>query len=267
MRAGGCVRNRSRVTRGLVGPCSVVQAPTRLTTSGHDGAGQSTERPGRETIAATAVRCAVGRPQVRTHHHRVGRVAAALACSAVLLAAAACTDADGAPEPTEGPRTTSLAPTTQPSTSPPPAPEEEAAAAALTALDGYWQVTQAYQQAPAARNWEPEIRQHADDTATAVGLSFIQTLLEYGIKQVGADSIEPEVTAIDLAANPGPTVTITACYDSRGARSIFVETGEPAVDDPEIPRWQLLVTVIQYPQQEGSPWLVHSSEPQLEMPC
>lgn len=200
---------------------------------------------------------------------RLLRSAWLLSASALLAAVTACSgaDADGAPQPTEGPRTTTPTPTTQPSTSPPPTPEEEASAAALATLDGYWQVSQASNQAPAARNWEPEIRKYADDAATAVDLSFIQTLLKYGIKQVGESTIDAEVTAVDLAVAPQPTVTITACYDSRGARSIYVETGEPAADDPEIPRWELVVTVIQYPQQQGAPWLVHSSEPQLETPC
>jgi len=211
----------------------------------------------------------VGRPQMRTHHHRFARVAVALACSAALLAAAACSAAGGSPQPTEGPRPTTSAPTTQPSTSPPLTPEEVASAAALAAYEGYWDVGQRLLQAPGSRNWEPAIRRYADDTATAGGLSNAQTLLEYGTKQAGESTVDPEVTAVDLAAEPGPMVTITACFDPGTAESVKIATGEPAGTyyPPRFPRWDLLVTVIQYKEQPGSPWLVHSSEPRVDTPC
>jgi len=200
---------------------------------------------------------------------RLLRSAWLLSASALLAAVTACSgaDADGAPQLTDGPTTTTQALTTQPSTSPPPTPEEVATAAALATFDGYWQITQSYQQAPAARNWEPEIHKYADDTATAVDLSNLQVFLEDGIKQVGTQTVEPAVTSVDLAAEPGPTVALTVCFEPGDSRNVFVSTGERANREPAIPRWELLVTVIQYPQQEGAPWLVHSFEPRLETPC
>lgn len=197
------------------------------------------------------------------------RVIAAAALSAGLLGLAACTDAEGTAQPTEGPRTTTPAPTTQPSTSPPPTPDEEAAAAALSVVESYWQVSQSADQAPAARDWEPELRQYADEAATAVKLGSIQFALEGGIRQEGEYVIDPEVTGVDLAADPQPTVTVMACFDSTGAQNVYADTGEPTGLDPTpaIPRWELQVTVLQYPEQEGSPWLVHDFEPLTETPC
>lgn len=196
-------------------------------------------------------------------------IAAAALCAG-LLGLTACTDAEGTGPSTEEPRTT--APTTQPSTSPPPTPEEEAAASALGVVEAYWQASENAQQAPAARNWEPELRQYADAAATAVGLSTIQFALEGGLRQEGSYTIEPEVTSVDLAATPQPTVMVTACFDSTGARNVDAETGEPAPEPPpdqrpEFPRWELRVTVLQYIDQEGSPWLVHDFEPLTEQPC
>lgn len=194
------------------------------------------------------------------------RTAAALSCCAA-LAAAACTDAEGTADgPTDSQRTTTPAPTAQPSTSPPPTPEEEAAAAALAAYEGYWDVYQGYSQAPRSRNWEPEIRRWVDAEAAAVNLSVVQGLLEDGIRQVGESTVAPQVTDIDLAAEPGPTVSITACFTPGEAYNEYIDSGAVA-SPPEEGSWELLVTVIQYPEQESAPWLVHSSEPQRETPC
>lgn len=191
-------------------------------------------------------------------------IAAAVALCAGLLGLSACNDAEGTAPPTEELRTTTQTP--QPSTSPPPTPEEEASAAALDAYAGYWDVYQSYSQAPGVRNWEPEIRRYVDAEAAAVDLSIIQGSLADGIKQVGESTVEPEVTDVDLAAEPGPTVSITGCYTPGDAYTVFAETGAVAAAAEE-GSWELLVTVIQYPEQQGSPWLVHSSEPQRETPC
>lgn len=196
-------------------------------------------------------------------------VIAAAALCAGLFGLTACTDAQGTAQPTESQQTST---TTQPSTTPPPTPEEEAEAAALSAFEGYWQVSQSAEQAPAARNWEPELRQYSDDAATAARLSSIQFSLEGGIRQDGEFTIESAVTTIDLTAAPQPMVVITACFDSTTARTVDAETGEPAPEPPPdqrptFPRWELRVTVLQYSDQEGAPWLVHGSEPLTEQPC
>lgn len=203
------------------------------------------------------------------HRLRLSRVAAALSCCVALLAAAACTDAGGTAPPTDGPPTTTSATTTAPSTSPAPTPEEAAEAAALDALTAYWDVSQAYRQAPAARDWQPELRRYADDAATAVDLGIVQRYLEGGIRREGEETIDPEVTSVDLAADPQPTVMVTACFDPTGAVTVDADTGEPTGLDPEpeLPRWELRVTVLQYPEQEGSPWLVHVFEPLTDQPC
>ena len=193
----------------------------------------------------------------------------AAALFAGLLGLTACSDAEGTAPPTEGLPTTTPTPSTQPSTSPPPTPEEEAAAAALAALEGYWQVSQSAEQAPAARDWEPELRQYADEAATAVKLGSIQFSLEGGTRQEGENTIDSEVTGVDLAADPQATVMITACFDSTGGQTVDADTGEPTGLDPppKFPRWELVVTVLRHPQLEGSPWLVHDFEPMTEQPC
>lgn len=188
---------------------------------------------------------------------------------ALLAAATAGCSGDatgGSPDP---PATSASSSSSPPSTSPAPTPEEEAEAAALAAVEAYWDVSEDAQQAPAARDWEPALRQYADDAVTAEALGSIQFNLEGGIRQEGAFTIDPEVTSVDLAAGPQPTVMIMACFDSTGARSVYAETGEPTGLDPPpaIPRWELRVTVLQYPEQEGSPWLVHDFEPLTEQPC
>lgn len=195
-------------------------------------------------------------------------VAAALCVG--LLGLSACTDAQGTAPPTEGQRTTTQ--TTPPSTSPPPTPAEEAAAAALDTVVAYWGVQENASQKPAARNWESELRRYGDEAITAKQLSGIQFSLQSGIRQVGEYTLEPEVTSVDLANEPHPVVTITACFDSTTARAVDAETGEDTPDPPpdlrpKFPRWKLRVTVLQYADREGSPWLVHDVKAFTGQPC
>lgn len=206
-----------------------------------------------------------------TGRHR----AAAIVIALLGVATAACSGSD-AGGPTASPSTvaggspsTSVQPSPIPSTTPPPTPEEDAAAAALAAVEGLWQVSQGSAQAPGARDWEPDFRKYADEAATAEALSNVQFALEGGTRQDGVYTIDPEVTGVDLAADPQPTASVTACFDSTGARTVDADTGEPTGLDPppEFPRWELRVTVLQFPDRQGSPWLVHDFEPLTAQPC
>jgi len=188
-----------------------------------------------------------------------------------LVAAATAGCSGNAPDDPPSPTTTSTSSSTSTSlsTTPAPTPEEVAASDALAVVEGYWRVIEQSQQAPAAQDWEPALRQYADEVATAPWLASVQFALEGGLRQDGENTIQPAVTSVDLAADPQPTVMVMACYDSTEARTVYAETGEPTGLDPEpeIPRWELRVTVLQYPEQEGSPWLVHDSEALTDQPC
>lgn len=202
---------------------------------------------------------------------RLGPTGSTALAFAILLATAGCSDEETPPEATT-PSATAVPTTAEPTTTtePPATPEEVATKAALVAFENSVQVGQSFRQAPGARNWEPEIRQFEDEEAAAVSVSVVGNLLEYGIRQVGTATVEPEVTGVDLAAAAGPTVNITACYDGSATGAVFADTGEPTLPEdgpPRLERYRWLVTVIQYEQQPGSPWLVSVVEPQTTTPC
>lgn len=202
-----------------------------------------------------------------------GRHIGVSAVLALLAAATAGCSGDatgGSPDPPASSASSSSSP---PSTSPAPTPEEEAAASALDALVAYWDVQERSSQAPAERDWEPELRRYSDEALASANLSAIQRFLDSGIVQVGTKGLgEPEVTSVDLAATPQPMVTIMACLDPTTSETIYVETGEPTPDPPpeltpKYPQWPLQVTVLQYLDREGTPWLVHTFDGLTEQQC
>lgn len=185
---------------------------------------------------------------------------------AALLALVGCSGEETRPEATE-PRAPA-APTTP--TEPPPTPEEAAAEAALAVFEERVRVSEAAAQAPAAQDWEPEIRRYSIDPAAAASVEGVELKLELGIIQVGESDVEPEVTAVDLTAQPGPTVSLTACYDTTNSDLVFADTGKSIVPPgapPELDRYVWLVTVVQMQDQPGSPWLVRTQDPQVSVPC
>lgn len=199
-------------------------------------------------------------------------VGVSLIVALLAAATAGCSDDASDDPPSTTPTSTSSTSSSPPSTSPPPTPEEAASEAALAVVDDYWQVSESVRQAPAARDWEPELRQYGDAAVTAGALGTLQFFLEGGQRQEGVATIEAEVSSVDLAADPQPTVMVTACLDPTTARDIDAETGEPAPEPPPDqrpphPRWELQITVLQYPEQAGSPWLVHDLEALTEQPC
>lgn len=181
----------------------------------------------------------------------------------IVVAMTACSTREASPEPPPDPPPTSTsAPTT-----PAPTPEEAAAEAALTVFDEFVRVGEASSQAPASRNWESEIRDYSTDPAAAKWVQDVSDLVEYGIKQIGTSTVEPQVTGVDLAAPAGPTVSIKACYDRTQSELVFAQTGIPITptDAPaELDRYWWAVTVIQMPDQ---PWLVSVVDPQIDSPC
>lgn len=184
----------------------------------------------------------------------------------VLLAAATtagCSDSAAAPpRPAEPvPTSTSSAPTTPAET-----PEEIASEAALVAFEAAFDVGEQVGYAPAG-DWESEIRKYLTDPAAAGAVQDMNDYVTYGIKQVGASTIEPQVTAVDLAAEPGPTVSIDACYDTTASDLVYAQTGvsiRPPDAEPELDRFWWKVTVVQMP---GQPWLVSVIDPQIDSAC
>ncbi len=203
-----------------------------------------------------------GRGSARATSYAAASLRLALA-GVLVVAMTACSTPEAAPEPPpDPPPTSSSAPTT-----PAPTPEEAAGEAALSAFDEFVRVGEASSQAPGARDWEPAIREYSTDPAAAASLQAVVDYIELGIKQVGISTVEPQVTAVDLAAPAGPTVSIKACYDHTGSELVFAQTGVSIVPPgapAELDRFWWLVTVVQMP---GQPWLVSVVDPQIDSAC
>lgn len=186
------------------------------------------------------------------------RPAIAAIGAAMIAAGAACSSPEAAPEPRPHPTTA------PPSTPPPPTPEEVAAEAALAVYEAAFELDDRIAQAPGSGDWGPQIREYSTGEAATKAVEAVDLYRELGIRQEGPASIEPEVTAVDLAASP-PTVAIRACYDDTTSDLVYAQTGVPIPQDPnELPRWWIQVTVIQVPTGQ---WLVSSIEPQTEQAC
>lgn len=179
---------------------------------------------------------------------------------AIAVLATACSPQADVPEPTA--TSTTAATTTQP-----PTPEELAGAAAMTTLTELVRVRDLAVQDPAGRDWEPDIRQYAGDPYAYVAIQSIREYATYGFRQVGQSTVEAEVTGVDLAAAGGPTVLLTACYDSSQADVIRVDTGQSIFGPDEPTRFVWDLTVVQFESQLEAPWLVTVLEPHPDQPC
>ncbi|MGI8681356.1 MAG: hypothetical protein ACR2JO_04345 [Mycobacteriales bacterium] len=137
----------------------------------------------------------------------------------------------------------------------------------MAAFEAWFDVGERMGQAPASRNWEPEIRKYSTDPAAAGVVQDMQDYVQYGIKQVGLSTVEPEVTAVELTAEPGPSVSVRACFDSTNSELVYAQTGLPITptDAPaELERFWWQVTVV---REAGQPWLVSVLDPQIDRAC
>ncbi len=124
--------------------------------------------------------------------------------------------------------------TTPSETSNAPTPEDEAAGTATTVVNELLRVTDAAKQAPAARDWEPEIRRYAGDPAALLAAKAVRDYAALRLRQEGNTVVDLVVTAVDLAGPEGPTVKITGCYDSQSTRVVrFSHQDSPATDGQE----------------------------------
>ncbi|SNR79307.1 hypothetical protein SAMN06272737_1261 [Blastococcus mobilis] len=127
-------------------------------------------------------------------------------------------------------------------------------------------VTDAAKKAPAAKDWEPEIRRYAGDPAAFLAVTSVRDYATLGLRQEGDTAVELDVTAVELEASEGPTVRITGCYDAASTRVVKVETGE-VVPPGTPPRYVWDITVTQYEAEPNSPWLVSVLDPLTTRPC
>jgi hypothetical protein len=180
----------------------------------------------------------------------------------VLLSVAGCSDE----ETSSGSASSKAASTSPASATPSPTAEELAEEAATTAFTELLRVTDAASRDPGARDWEPEIRRYAADPAAFLSIQSIRDMATLGLRQEGDSSVDVEVAAVDLEAPEGPTVRLAGCYDSQGAQIVNVATGE-VVPPGTPPRYVWAITIIQYVEEPGEPWLVSTLDPLPDQAC
>jgi hypothetical protein len=175
-----------------------------------------------------------------------------------LLALGGCGGEDGpsAQLPMSSPTATSMA----------PSPEDVAAEAALAVFRDALRVTDQASKDPAARDWEPEIRQHMGDPAAFLATQTVRDYAALELRQEGDSAVTTEVDSVDLAAPEGPTVRITGCFDSQSTKLLDAETGQVVLPGTP-PRYVWDVAVTQFAAEAGEPWLVTVLEPMTDQPC
>lgn len=188
------------------------------------------------------------------------------ACIA-LLSLAGCSEGEASPD---GSSPTATAPSettaTPPATSKASTPEELASQDAMTAFEEMLRVTDAASRDPGTRDWEQDIRRYAADPAAFLAVQSVRDLATLGLRQEGDSRVDVEVAAVDLEAPEGPTVRLTACYDSQSAQIVDVATGE-VVPPGTPPHYVWDISIIRYVEEPGEPWLVSRLDPLTDQPC
>lgn len=183
-----------------------------------------------------------------------------------ILPLTGCLTERGTPERSSSNETVASPHPTRTSETSRPTPEEEAAEAATAAFEEMLRVTDAASRNPGARDWEPEVREYSADPAAFLAVQSVRDLAALGLRQEGSSRVGVEVAAVDLEAPEGPTVKLTGCYDSQSTQIIDVKSGD--VVPPGTPaRFVWDITVLQYVEEPGQPWLVSTLEPRTDRPC
>lgn len=181
---------------------------------------------------------------------------------AIIGAVTSCSD-ETTPTATASPSAATTATTTTQATK---TPEQVAGEAATTAFTELLGVTDAASQDPGSRDWEPAVRQYAADPAAYLSIQSIRDLATLGLRQEGNSRVDLEVAAVELEAPEGPTVRLSGCYDSQSTKIVNFDTGE-VVPPGTPPRFVWDITVIQYVDEPGKPWLVSRLNPRTDQPC
>ena len=127
-------------------------------------------------------------------------------------------------------------------------------------------MTDAASRDPGTRDWEQDIRRYAADPAAFLAVQSVRDLATLGLRQEGDSRVDVEVAAVDLEAPEGPTVRLTACYDSQSAQIVDIATGD-VVPPGTPPRYVWDVSIIRYVEEPGEPWLVSTLDPLTDQTC
>lgn len=138
--------------------------------------------------------------------------------------------------------------------------------AATTAFINFLNVTDQASEAPTARDWEPDIRRAAADPAAAQSVKSVRDLAGLGLRQVGASVVQLRVDSVQSDSPSGPTVLFDGCYDATKSHIENVETGR-VVPTGTLPHYVLSITVTEYQNVAGKPWLVRVLEPHTDRSC
>jgi hypothetical protein len=195
---------------------------------------------------------------MRPTRARNTRRAATLAV-AVVVALSAC----ASPDPT--PTATPSRPTPTPTVSATPTPTvdpaaAEAEAAVIAAYRGYWDGVVASFADP-AHPQAAALAEHSDDTALADAQSALIQLASNGIHLVGAPTLAPTVTGLELGS--APTATIVDCVDATAWQPVFTSSGASAAAPDQPARLTYEATAF-HPEDR---WLIRSVTVHRDRPC
>lgn len=177
---------------------------------------------------------------------------AATTAVAVIAVLTACTEPEAEPTSTTPSETTASAthslPTPTPTEAEDPA-EAEAEAAALAVYTAYWDaVVDSF--ADPTQPQDPALEANAGHTALTDAQSVLLKYRTDGIQMVGEPVLSPEVTAVELGADP--TVTVADCLEVSDWQPVFTTNGESAGVPGQSTRVSYESTVIEF---DGR-WLV-----------
>ncbi|CAN5132787.1 hypothetical protein BH11ACT1_BH11ACT1_08450 [soil metagenome] len=190
------------------------------------------------------------------------RTSITVVCATTALALAACTG--GGRDPAPSPSISSSIPSRTPTPSPPPPTVDpavaEAEAAVLEAYRGYWDGIVASFADPAQAQ-SPALAENSDDTALTDAQSALIQLERNGIHLVGAPTLTPKVTGLEL--NGAPTATIVDCVDASDWQPVFTSSGESAAAPDQPTRLTYEVTAF-HPEDR---WLIRTVTVHRDQPC
>lgn len=138
--------------------------------------------------------------------------------------------------------------------------------AATSAFHNFLTATDQASEAPTAQDWEADIRRFAADPAASQSVQSVRELASLGLRQVGDSVVTLTVDAVQSDSPSGPTVLLSGCYDVSSSHIENVSTGQ-VVPSGTPSRYALSITVTQYLNVAGRPWLVRELDPHTGQPC
>lgn len=180
----------------------------------------------------------------------------ATAWAILVLSLASCSASEGSHKSEGSSRSTTTA------TSASISPEE----AATAAFNKFLTVTDQASEAPTVQDWAAAIRRVAADPAATASIQSVRDLAASGVRQSGTSQVALTIQSVQMNNPSGPTVSLSGCFDSASAHLVQDATGQ-VVPSGTPSHYVWAITVTQFSNEPGTPWLVRTLDPHVDESC